>query len=59
MSHWLPESGDLEVFPAQLLQKSGHQISVQGPFQEVLVTCSEAEGEHKDGIQQPLSLENT
>lgn len=53
MSQWPLELGDLEVFPKQLSQRLGHQMSVQAPFWEIPVTCSEAEGEGKDGFHWP------
>ena len=50
---WPPEPVDLELFPGQQLQKLGLQMSIHTHFWVILVSCSEAEGEHKDGILQP------
>lgn len=42
----------------QQLQKSGLQMSVQTLFWEISVSCSKAEGEHKDGIIWPMFPES-
>lgn len=47
---WTPEPGNLEMSSEQHLPKMGLQMSIQASFWGILVKCSEAEGEYKDGV---------
>ena len=57
-SYWPPELGDLEMSSGQRPHKLGWRTSMQYLFQEIPMTWSEAEGEHKGGAHWPF-LEST